>query len=72
MNDILRVDPYDTNTEYDILINEVLIDKGFAVKCEEPYQSKVTLQKYFIHTFTQNEQLFCELYLLIVHKDDHM
>ena len=41
MNDILRVDLYDTNTEYDILINEVLIDEGFAVKCEEPYQSKV-------------------------------
>ena len=41
VNNILRVDLYDTNTEYDILINEVLIDEGFAVKCEEPYQSKV-------------------------------
>ena len=40
---ILRVDLYDTNIEFDILINEVLIDEGFAVKCEEPYQSKVTL-----------------------------
>ena len=44
MNNILRVDLYDTNTECDILINDVLIDEGFAVKCEEPYQSKVTLR----------------------------
>ena len=43
VNNILRVDLYDTNTECDILINDVLIDEGFAVKCEEPYQSKVTL-----------------------------
>ena len=43
VNNILRVDLYDTNTEYDILVNEVLIDEGFAVKCEEPYQSKVTV-----------------------------
>ena len=41
---MLRVDLYDTNTEYDILVNEVLIEEGFAVKCEEPYQSKVTLR----------------------------
>ena len=44
MNNILRVDLYDTNTECDILINDVLIDEGYAVKCEEPYQSKVTLR----------------------------
>ena len=44
VNNILRVDLYDTNTECDILINDVLIDEGFAVKCEEPYQSKVTLR----------------------------
>ena len=43
MNNILRVELWDTNTEQDILMNKVLIDEGFAVHCEEHYQSKVKL-----------------------------
>lgn len=39
---ILRVDLYDTMTEDDIHINQVLISEGHAQFMEEPYSSKVT------------------------------
>ena len=41
VNNVLRVELWNTNTEIDILINKVLVDEGYAVRCEEPYQSKV-------------------------------
>ena len=39
---MLRVELYDTHTEEDILINEVLVQEHHAMKCEEPYQSRVS------------------------------
>ena len=39
----LRVDLYDTTSQEDIFINEVLVKEGHAVHCEEPYPSKVSL-----------------------------
>ncbi|XP_064403082.1 ATP-dependent RNA helicase TDRD9-like [Halichondria panicea] len=36
----LRVDLYDTTSQEDIFINEVLVKEGHAVHCEEPYPSK--------------------------------
>lgn len=41
MNKALRVELYDTTEKEDVLVNEVLTDEGFAVKCDEPYQSMV-------------------------------
>ena len=38
---MLRVEMYDTNSEQDVLVNEVLVQEGHAVKCEEPYLSRV-------------------------------
>ena len=42
----LRVDLYDTTSQEDIFINEVLVKEGHAVHCEEPYPSKVSLAIY--------------------------
>ena len=42
VNSVLRVELWNTNTELDILINRVLVDEGYAVKCDEHYQSKVS------------------------------
>ena len=36
-------DLYDTTSQEDIFINEVLVKEGHAVHCEEPYPSKVSL-----------------------------
>ena len=41
VNDTLRVELWNTNTENDILINKVLVDEKYAIRCEEHYQSKV-------------------------------
>lgn len=40
----LRVEVYDTTGASDILVNEVLVKEGYAVRCEEPYQSRVSVQ----------------------------
>ncbi len=42
----LRVNLYDTTSQEDIFINEVLVKEGHAVHCEEPYPSKVSLAIY--------------------------
>ena len=68
MNNILRVDLYDTNTECDILINDVLIDEGFAVKCEEPYQSKVTLRYLTLRGKQARDELWGELIRLLLYE----
>ena len=41
VKNVLRVDLYDTNTEEDIHINQLLIDEGFAMYQEESHISKV-------------------------------
>ena len=41
MKNVLRVDVYDTSTEEDIHINQLLIDEGFAMYQEESHASKV-------------------------------
>ena len=42
VNNTLRVELWNTNTAHDVLINKVLVDEKYAVKCEEHYQSKVS------------------------------
>ena len=42
MEGALRVELYDTNNPRDVLINQFLINEGHAVKCGEPYQSRVS------------------------------
>ena len=37
---VLRVELWDTMSE-DVLINEVLVQKGYALQCDEPYMSTV-------------------------------
>jgi len=44
MRNVLRVDLYDTSTEEDIHINQVLIDEGFAVFQEESHASRMAHQ----------------------------
>ena len=34
---------WDTMSEDDVLINEVLVQKGYALQCDEPYMSTVGL-----------------------------
>ena len=41
MRNVLRVDLYDTSTEEDIHINQLLIDEGFAMFQEESHASRV-------------------------------
>ena len=41
VKNVLRVDVYDTSTEEDIHINQLLIDEGFAMYQEESHASKV-------------------------------
>ena len=44
MEKALRVELFDTTDQTNnVLINALLVDEGFAVKCEEPYLSRVTL-----------------------------
>ena len=40
--DRLRVELFDTNPKHDVLINEVLVQEGYAIKCDEPYASRVS------------------------------
>ena len=42
MEGVLRVELFDTNMATDLMINELMIQEGHAVKCEEPYQSRVS------------------------------
>lgn len=44
VKNVLRVDLYDTNTEEDIHINQLLIDEGFAMYQEESHISKMAHQ----------------------------
>ena len=38
---VLRVELWDTNSPKDVLVNKLLVDKGYALKCDEPYMSTV-------------------------------
>ena len=38
---VLRVELWDTMSEKDILINEALVQNGYALQCDEPYMSTV-------------------------------
>ena len=42
VKNVLHLDLYDTSTEEDVHINQVLIDEGFALFQEESRASKVT------------------------------
>ncbi|XP_015753856.1 PREDICTED: putative ATP-dependent RNA helicase TDRD9 [Acropora digitifera] len=44
VKNVLRVDVYDTSTEEDIHINQLLIDEGFAMYQEESHASKMAHQ----------------------------
>ena len=44
---MLHLDLYDTSTEEDVHINQVLIDEGFALFQEESRASKVTEARAF-------------------------
>ncbi|XP_048586381.1 ATP-dependent RNA helicase TDRD9 isoform X1 [Nematostella vectensis] len=45
LHDVLRVDLYDTNTNQDIHINQILINEGLAQFMEESFASKVAHQQ---------------------------
>ena len=45
MNGVLRVELFDTTGKDDILINEVLVREGFAERCDETFQSKVSARR---------------------------
>lgn len=57
MDGVLRVELYDTNSEHDVLVNEVLVQEGYAVKCEEPYLSRVcNAQAHTRHTSASSSE----------------
>ena len=53
---MLHLDLYDTSTEEDVHINQVLIDEGFALFQEESRASKVREA----HVFAFHEQIVLE------------
>ena len=50
---MLHLDLYDTSTEEDVHINQVLIDEGFALFQEESRASKVTDAQVFAYSYEQ-------------------
>lgn len=53
VRNVLHLDLYDTSTEEDVHINQVLIDEGFALFQEESRASKVTEAHFFTYNHEQ-------------------
>ena len=60
---VLRVELWDTNSPEDVLVNKLLVEKGYALKCDEPYMSTVRVLTVWWFICVRVSYLYVVVYL---------